>query len=133
MRGFPFGPVRPKTRAGLPLTSRVLVPAVRRSLAVRGSGVAAARGVCRKGIAPAIATPDARMSCRRVRSVGFSFSLNTLVHAGPRSETSHPFNLVLGRDCLVLRAIAGHIGRQRRDGGGSGRGRYPGARLRGYG
>jgi hypothetical protein len=80
MPGFPFGPMRPNTRAGLPLTSRVLVPAVRRSAAaVRDSGAAAARSVVRKGIVPAMATLDARI-CRRVRSVGLSFSLIVRVH-----------------------------------------------------
>src|SRR3979411_2866668 len=74
MPGFPVGPVRPKTRADLPLTLRVLVPAVRRSLAVRGSGAAAAWVMGSRGIVPAIAAPDARI-WRRVRSVGFSFSL----------------------------------------------------------
>src|ERR1700738_4794127 len=74
MPGFPFGPIRLNTRAGLPLTTRVLVPAVRRRLAVPGSGAAATRVIGRKGIVPAMATPDARM-WRRVRSVGFSFSL----------------------------------------------------------
>jgi hypothetical protein len=73
--GFPFGPTRSNTCAGLPLTERILVPAVRRSLAVRGSGAAAAPVTGRKGITPAMAAPDARMR-RRVRSVGFSFSLN---------------------------------------------------------
>jgi hypothetical protein len=33
MPDFPFGPIRPNTRAGLPLRARVLVAAVRRSLA----------------------------------------------------------------------------------------------------
>src|SRR6266404_15182 len=80
MPGFPFGPIRPKTRAGLPLTARVLVPAVRRSLAASVSGAAVARGIRRKGIAPAIATPDARMICRRLRSVGLS-SLIELDHS----------------------------------------------------
>src|ERR1700692_2898921 len=71
MPGFAFGPIRPNTRAGLPLTSRVLVPAVRRSLAVWVSGAAVVRGIDRKGIVPATATPDARIICRRVRSTGF--------------------------------------------------------------
>src|SRR5260370_28607485 len=75
MPGFPFGPIRPNARAGLPLTVRVLVPAVRRSLAVRDSGAATVRVIGRKGIVPAMATPDARI-CRRVRSVDFPFSLN---------------------------------------------------------
>src|SRR5580700_1733044 len=100
MPGFPFGPMRPNTRAGLPLTARVLVPAVRRSLPVRGSGAAAARVVGRKGIVPAIAAPDAR-TCRRVRSVGFSFFIIGLVHVGPGLETGHQFNLMPVRDCCV--------------------------------
>src|SRR5437667_6613039 len=75
MPGFPFGPIRPNTRAGLPLTASVLMPAVRRSLAVRGSGAAVAVVIGRKGIVTAMATPDARI-CRRVRRVGFPFSLN---------------------------------------------------------
>ena len=71
MPGFPSGPIRPNTRAGLSLTSRVLVPAVRRISAVRGSGAAAARVIGRKGIVPAaMATPEARIR-RRVRSEGF--------------------------------------------------------------
>jgi hypothetical protein len=74
MPGFPFGPIRPNTRAGLPLTVSVLVPAVRRSLAVRDSGAATARVIGSKGIVPAMAAPAARI-CRRLRSVGFSFSL----------------------------------------------------------
>src|SRR5882672_9343214 len=83
MPGFPFGPIRPNTRAGLPLTVRVLVPAVRRSLAVRSSGAAAARVIGKKGIVPAImATPDARI-CRRVRSLDFSFPLNGISLASP--------------------------------------------------
>src|SRR5258708_35751759 len=77
MPGFPFGPTRPNTRAGLPTTSRVLVPAVRRSVALPVSGAAAARG--RKGIAPAIATPDARI-CRRGRKLGVSFLLQGPFH-----------------------------------------------------
>src|SRR5438093_11828126 len=68
MPGFPFGPTRPNTRAGLPLTSSVLMPAVRRSLAARGSGAAVALVIGRKGIVTAMATPDARI-CRRVRRV----------------------------------------------------------------
>jgi hypothetical protein len=83
MPGFPFGPIRPNTCADLPLTERVLVPAVRRRLEVRGSGAATTRGIDRKGITPAIATPDVRI-CRRVRRVGFSFCLNGLVHVGLR-------------------------------------------------
>src|SRR5882762_1192693 len=67
--------MRPNTRGGLSLTARVLVPAVRRSLALRGSGGAAARALGTKEIVPAMATPDASMICRRVRSVGLSFSL----------------------------------------------------------
>src|SRR6266481_3751357 len=87
MPGFPFGPIRPNTRAGLPLTARVLVPAVRIKLAVRGSGAAEACVLGRKGIVPAMATPDARI-CRRLRSVGFSFSLIAacpwqLIHLDP--------------------------------------------------
>jgi hypothetical protein len=72
MPGFPFGPIRPNTRADLPLTERVLVPAVGRSSALRDWGAAAARAVGWKGIAPAMATAHARIS-RRVRSVGLSF------------------------------------------------------------
>src|SRR6266446_471868 len=79
MPGIPFGPMRPNTLAGLPLTARVLVPAVRRSAAVRVSGAAAARSFVRKGIAAAIAALDARI-CRRVRSWGLSSSLIVLVH-----------------------------------------------------
>jgi len=75
MPGFPFGPIRPNTRAGLPLTASVLIPAVRRSLAVRGSGAAVALVIGRKGIVTAMATPDPRI-CRRVRRVGFPLSLS---------------------------------------------------------
>src|SRR5712691_1764489 len=95
MPGFPFGPIRPNTRAGLPLTERVLVPVVRRSLAAGISGAAVARRICRKGSVRAIATPDARMICRRVRSVGLSFSLIAACPFRSRSETSHQFNLML--------------------------------------
>src|SRR5882672_8423223 len=73
MPGFPFGPIRPNTRAGLPLTASVLVPAVRR----RASGAAVALIIGRKGIVTAMATPDAR-NCRRVRRVGFPLSLNAV-------------------------------------------------------
>src|SRR2546425_11194851 len=73
MPGFPFGPIRPNTRAGLPLTASVLMPAVRRSLAVRGCA-AVALVIGRKGIVTAMATPDARI-CRRGRRVGFPLSL----------------------------------------------------------
>src|SRR5712692_2217366 len=78
MPGFTFDPIRPNTRAGLPLTASVLMPAVRRSLAARGSGaavalVAVALVIGRKGIVTAMATPDARI-CRRVRRVGFPLS-----------------------------------------------------------
>src|SRR5260370_41588447 len=93
MPGFPFGPMRPNTRAGLPLTARVLVPAVRRSLPVRGPGAAAARVVGRKGIVPAIAAPDAR-TCRRGRIMGFSFSLHGLVHV--LSQPTFPCRSPLG-------------------------------------
>jgi hypothetical protein len=117
MPGFAFGPIRPNTRAGLPLTSRVLVPAVRRSLAVWVSGAAVARGIDKKGIVPATATPDPRIICRRVRSMGFSFTLNGRVHVCPRSGPSHQFNLMVVQDCCIFRAIAGNIGRRRRDGG----------------
>src|SRR6267378_1911773 len=68
MPGFPSGPIRPNTRAGLPLTASVLMPAVRRSLAVRGSVAAVALVIGRKGTVTAMATPDARI-CRRVRRV----------------------------------------------------------------
>src|SRR5258706_14929035 len=102
MPGFPFGPIRPKTRAGLPLTSRVLVPAVRRSLAASVSGAAVARVAGRKGIPPAIATPDARI-CRRVSSVGLSFSL--IAGCSFHAETSPQFSLMLVRDCCVSRAL----------------------------
>src|SRR5260370_6931553 len=88
MPGFPFGPMRPNTRAGLPLTARVLVPAVRRSLPVRGSGAAAARVVGRKGIVPAIAAPDAR-TCRRGGRAGFFFFLLLLVHVAPPFAHCH--------------------------------------------
>src|SRR2546429_9464535 len=71
MPGFPFGPIRPNARAGLPLTSSVLMPAVRRSLAVRGSGAAVALVIGRKGVVTALATPDAR-SCRRGWGGGLS-------------------------------------------------------------
>src|SRR5882724_3344100 len=74
MPGFPFGPTRPNTRADLPLTASVLMPAVRRSLAVRGSGAAVALVIGRKGIVTAMATPDARI-CRRVRRVGCPLSV----------------------------------------------------------
>src|ERR1700688_188650 len=101
MPGFPFGPMRPNTRAGLPLTARVLVPAVRRSLAVRVSDAAAARG--RKGIVPAIATPDATI-CRRVSSERFSFSL---IAACPcdhvLKRAAHSMNFVRG--CSVRVAM----------------------------
>src|SRR5882672_11071675 len=92
MPGFAFGPIRRNTRAGLPLTSRVLVPAVRRSLAVWVSGAAVARGIDRKGIVPATATPDARIICLRVRPVGLSFSFIAAYPFRSRSETSHPFD-----------------------------------------
>src|SRR5258708_40298539 len=82
MPGFPLGPMRPNTRAGLPLTARVLVPAVRRSAAVWGSGAAAARSFVRKGIAAAIATLEARI-CRRGRGWGLSSSLLGLAHFKP--------------------------------------------------
>src|ERR1700720_4202891 len=82
MPGFPFGPIRPNTRADLPFTARVRVPAVRRSLAEQISGAAVAGVIGRKGIALAMATPDARI-CRRVRSVGFSFSLMDLSMSVP--------------------------------------------------
>src|SRR5882724_11982965 len=77
MPGFPFRPIRPNTCAGLPLTASVLVPAVRRSLVVRGSGAAVALIIGRKGIVTPMATPYARI-CRRVRRVGFPFSLNAV-------------------------------------------------------
>src|ERR1700732_1016774 len=102
MPGFPFGPVRLNTRAGLPLTARVLVPAVRRSLAVDVPGAAVARVAGRKGIAPAIATPDATI-CRRVRSLGLSFSLIAAFPFQSGSETSHQFNLTLLPRCQVSR------------------------------
>src|SRR5258706_7157294 len=102
MPGFPFGPIRPKTRAGLPLTSRVLVPAVRRSLAASVSGAAVARVAGRKGIAPAIATPDARI-CRRVINVGLSFSL--ISGCSFPAENRPQFSLVLVLGFFVLRAL----------------------------
>src|SRR5713226_7928416 len=107
MPGFPFGPIRPNTRAGLPLTARVLVPAVRRSSAVRGSGAAAVRVTGRKGIVPAMATPDARIR-RRVSSVGSSFSLIAPCPFQSRTETCHQFNVMLVGDCCVLGVVAGH-------------------------
>src|SRR5882762_3494919 len=76
MPGFAFGPIRPNTRADLPLTSRVLVPAVRRSLAEPVSGAAKIRVGDRNGIVPAIATPVARI-CRRV-TMDFSLSLDAM-------------------------------------------------------
>src|ERR1700730_8214838 len=114
MPGFPFGPIRPNTRAGLPLTARVLVPAVRRSLAVPGSGAAAARVIGRRGIVPARATPDARIR-RRVRSLAFSFSLIApcpFWHLAPfrlRPETCHQFNVMLVGDCCFLGVVAGDM------------------------
>src|SRR5260370_40219875 len=96
MPGFPFGPMRPNTRAGLPLTASVLVPAVRRSLAVRVSGAAVARVVGRKGIAPAIATPDARI-CRRGRDGGLSFSLLSACPFDLRRQLSTHSILFLSR------------------------------------
>src|ERR1700716_3300222 len=74
MPGFPFGLKRPNTGAGLPLTSRILLPAVRRILPAPGSGAAAARSAGMKAIVPATATPDAR-TCRRVGGGGFSLLL----------------------------------------------------------
>src|SRR6202040_659024 len=115
MPGSPFGPMRPNTLAGLPLTARVLVPAVRRSSAVRGSGAAAARSFVRKGIVPTMATLDARI-CRRVRSAGLSFSLIAACPFRSRSEISHPFDLTLVRACCVGRVIAVYIERRRRHG-----------------
>src|SRR6202035_2838161 len=91
MPGLPFGPMRPNTRAGLPLTARVLVPAVRRTPAARGSGAAAARSFVRKGMEPAMATLDARI-CRRVRDVGLSSSLIATLLFRSRSENNHPFD-----------------------------------------
>src|ERR1700681_3883417 len=116
MPGFAFGPIRLNTRAGLPLTSRVLVPAVRRGLALWVSGAAVARGIDRKGIVPATATPDARIICRRVRSMGFSFTLIAACPFRSRSEISHPFDLTLVRACCVWRVIAVYIERRRRHG-----------------
>src|SRR5258707_14819205 len=108
MPGFPFGPIRPNTRADLPLTARVLVPTVRRSLAASVSGAAMARGIRRKGIAPAIATPDARI-CRRVRSVGLSFSLIAACPIRSRSETGHQFNRCLSGFAAFRVLFAGHM------------------------
>src|SRR5947209_8558824 len=104
MPGFPFGPMRPNTRAALPLTARVLVPAVRRSAAVRGSGAAAARSFVRNGIAAAIATPDVRI-CRRVRSVGLSFSRIALVHVDHVRKLA-TYSIDACHVCCVSRAIA---------------------------
>src|SRR3989442_14750357 len=85
MPGFPFGPIRPNTRAGLPLTASVLMPAVRRSLAVRGSGAAVALVIGRKGIVTAMATPDARI-CRRVRR-GATLAGSRVFQASSASRT----------------------------------------------
>src|SRR5262245_8719953 len=71
MPGFPPGPTRPNARAALPLTTRVLVSAVRGSLAVAGAGAAGARVAGTKGMVPAATRPDARAR-RRVRGLGNS-------------------------------------------------------------
>src|SRR5216683_3184850 len=115
MPGFPFGPTRPNTRAALPLTARVLVPAVRRSSASRGSDAAAARSFVKKGIVPAMATLDARI-CRRVRSAGLLFSLIATHFDHVRKLATHLI-LTLVRVCCVWRVIAVYIERRRRDGG----------------
>src|SRR5882762_8300788 len=115
MPGFPFGPTRPNTRAALPLTARVLVPAVRRSSASRGSDAAAARSFVRKGIVPAMATLDARI-CRRVRSAGLSFSLIAACPFRSIRKLATHLILTLVRVCCVWRVIAVHIERRRRDG-----------------
>src|ERR1700737_101145 len=91
MPGLPFGPIRLNTRAALPLTERVLVPAVKESAAA-GSGAVAARAVGRKEIVPAMATPDARIS-RRGRSVGLSLSLISACSRQTRSGDWPPIQL----------------------------------------
>src|ERR1700694_4645392 len=112
MPGFPFGPVRPNTRAALPWTSRVLVPAVRRNSAPRVSGAAVTRAIRSKGIAPAIATPDARI-WRRLGSVGVSFSLMAACPFRSRSESWPPIQFDacpglprLACDCRIYRTAA---------------------------
>src|SRR5260370_41096996 len=104
MPGFPFGPTRPNTRAALPLTARVLVPAVRRSSASRGSDAAAARSFVKKGIVPAMATLDARI-CRRGRSAGLLFSLLS-AHFDHLRELATPLLLTLVRGFCVWRLLA---------------------------
>src|SRR5438128_11916052 len=93
MPGFPFGPIRPNTCAGLPLTARVLVPAVRRSLAGLASGAAVALIIGRKGMETAMATPDAG-NCRRGRRAGFQLDLNGDLALCRISIKLPPFKLV---------------------------------------
>src|SRR5258708_3706988 len=95
MPGFPFGPMRSNTRAGLPLTERILVPAVRRSLAVGASGVAAARVMGSKAIVPAMATPDARI-CRRVTECGIFILSHCRLPISRRLATKIQFDAFLG-------------------------------------
>jgi len=94
MPGFPFGPIRPNTRAGCRGHRGFLVPAVRRSLAVRVSGAAVA-AVLHEGHV-AITAPDAGsaggLGARAFHSLSMDLHLNALVHLGPVSGLDDRFH-----------------------------------------